>query len=125
VLGVRVVLGRDFIDSDGQPQAATTDGGPPEQRLPTYAIASQEFFQRRFAGDPAAMGKPVAKNGPILVGVLERGVELLFRPDKNIERKPDLWMAMRLSYGANRTGLYLRLMARLRGGVTLQRAQAQ
>ena len=62
---------------------------PPDQRLPTYAIVSQEFFQRHFGGDPAVLGKPVAKDGPILVGVLERGFELLFRPDKNIERRPD------------------------------------
>jgi putative ABC transport system permease protein len=127
-LGARVVLGRDFIDSDGQPQPATADGTPPplDQRLPVYAIASQEFFQRRFGGNPAALGKPIAKNGPILAGVLERGVELLFRPDKNIERKPDLWLALRLQYSESvRLGLYLRVIARLRPGVTLQRAQSQ
>jgi predicted permease len=127
-LGARVVLGRDFIDSDGQPQPAAADGTPPplDQRLPVYAIVSQEFFQRRFGGNPAALGKPIAKNGPILVGVLERGVELLFRPDKNIERKPDLWIALRLQYNENlRLGLYLRVIARLRPGVTLQRAQSQ
>ena len=35
----------------------------------------------------------------LLIGVLEPGVELLFRPDKNVERLPDLWIAMRLRYG--------------------------
>jgi putative ABC transport system permease protein len=128
VLGARVVLGRDFIDSDGQPQPTTADGAPPppDQILPIYAIASQEFFQRRFGGNPAALGKPIVKNGPILVGVLERGVELLFRSDKNIERRPDLWTALRLQYSENlRIGLYLRVIGRLRVGVTLQQAQAQ
>jgi predicted permease len=127
LLGVRIVLGRDFIDSDGQPQPTTADVAPPppDHRLPTYAIASQEFFQRRFGGNPAALGQPMVKNGPILVGVLERGVELLFRPDKDIERRPDLWLVQRLSYSSPRTGLFLRLIARLRTGVTLQRAQAQ
>lgn len=67
----------------------------------------------------------MVKNGPILVGVVERGVELLFRPDKNIERRPDLWTAFRLSPAASRIGLFLRPIARLRPGVTLQRAQAQ
>jgi len=124
-LGARVVLGRDFIDSDAQ--TAVGDGAaPPPYQLPLYAIASQEFFQRRFGGNPAALGKPIVKNGPILVGVLERGLELLFRPDNNVERKPDLWMAMRLQYSENvRTGLFLRVIARLRPGVTLQRAQSQ
>ena len=103
-------MGRDFIDSDGQPQPTTADGAPPppDQRLPIYAIASQEFFQRRFGGNPAALGQPIVKNGPILVGVVERGVELLFRPDKNIERRPDLWMALRLSLERLPAGLFLR-----------------
>ena len=72
MLGVRVILGRDFIDSDGLPQPPTADGAPPppDQRLPTYAIASQEFFQRRFGSNPASLGQPIVKNGPILVGVV-------------------------------------------------------
>jgi predicted permease len=127
-LGARVVLGRDFVDSDSQTQSsASADGGltPPTQS-PIYAIASEEFFQRRFGGNPAALGQPIVKNGPILVGVLEPGVELLFRPDNNVERKPDLWMAMRLEYSESvRTGLFLRVIARLRPGVALQRAQSQ
>ncbi len=127
LLGVRVTLGRDFIESDGQPQPPGPNGAPPppDQRLPTYAIASQEFFQRRLGGNPAALGQPVVKNGPILVGVVERGVELLFRPDKNIEQRPDLWMAGRLDYNTPRTSLGWRVIARLRDGVTIQRAQAQ
>lgn len=128
MLGVRVVLGRDFNDNDAQPDPPTADGVPlpPDQRLPIYAIASQEYFQRSLGGNPAMLGKPVVKNGPILVGVLEPGVELLFRPDKNIERKPDLWISLRLAYSeTNRIGLFLRPIARLRPGVTLQSAQSQ
>jgi predicted permease len=127
MLGVRVVMGRDFIDTDSQSQPAAADGGPPppDQRLPTYAIVSQEYFQRRFGGNPAMLGQPIVKNGPVLVGVLEPGVELLFRPDKDVERRPDLWMARRARYGEPRIGLYLRLIARLRRGVTIQQAQAQ
>lgn len=127
LLGGRIVLGRDFLDSDGQPQPATADGGPPppDQRLPVYAIVSYEYFQRRFGGNSAALGKPVTKNGPILAGVLERGFELLFRPDKNMERTPDLWTAARLNYNEPRVAVSLRLIARLKDGVSLERAQAQ
>jgi len=127
VLGPRVVLGRDFMDSDGQAQPNSEDGAPPppDRRLPTYAIVSQEFFQRIFGGNPAKLGQPLGRNGPILVGVLQRGFELLFRPDKDIERRPDLYLALRLSYGAPRVGIYLRLIGRLRPGATLQRAQSQ
>jgi len=127
LLGARVVLGRDFIESDGQAQPNSEDGAPPppDWRLPTYAIVSQEFFQRRFGGDPAMLGQPIGKNGPILVGVLQRRVELLFRPDKDIEKRPDLYLALRLSYGAPRVRIFLRLIGRLRPGATLQVAQAQ
>ncbi len=127
MLGVRVILGRDFIESDSQPQPQGANGAPPppDQRLPTYAIASQEFFQRRFGGRPASLGQPVVKNGPVLVGVVESGVDLLFRPDKNIEQRPDLWMAGRLNYGSSRIALGWRVIGRLRNGATIQRAQAQ
>ena len=127
-LGARVILGRDFIDSDQLPQPAPVDGGPLplDRRLPTYAIASQEYFERRFGGNPAALGRPVVKNGPVLVGVVERGVELLFRPEHNIERKPDLWLAQRIANVPDaRIALFMRVIARLRPGVALQRAQAQ
>jgi putative ABC transport system permease protein len=127
LLGVRIVLGRDFAESDGLPQPPGPNGAPlpPDQRLPVFAIASQEFFQRRFGGDPASLGRPAVKNGPILVGVAERGVELLFRPDKNIEQRPDLWYAGRLDYNTPRSSLGWRLIGRLRPGVTVQRVQAQ
>lgn len=90
VLGVRIVLGRDFIDSDGLPQPVAADGAlpPPGQRPPTYAIVSQEFFQRHFGGNPAMLGKPLAKGGAIMVGVLERGFELLFRRTRTSSAGP-------------------------------------
>ena len=128
LLGARVVLGRDFTAADAQPDPAAADGAPPPpgQRQPTYAIASHEWFARRFGANPAALGQPIAKNGPILVGVLEPGVELLFLPDKNVERHPDLWLAQRMAYDERaRLGLFLRVLGRLRPGVTLQRAESQ
>jgi predicted permease len=126
-LGARVVLGRDFIDSDGLPEPEDPSGVlESAKRLPTYAIASQEFFQRRFGGNPAFLGQPIVKNGPILIGVMERGVELLFRPDKEVEPRPDLWLAWRLHYSEKgRSSHYLRVIARLRPGVTLERAQSE
>jgi len=127
VLGARVILGRDFIDSDQAPQPAPPNGQPPapNQQLPQYGIISYAYFQREFGGNPSILGKPVAKGGAIVVGVLEPGVELLFRPDKNIEQKPDIWQAQRVVPGEPRVVLRWRAIARLRPGVTLARAQAQ
>ncbi len=47
VLGVAPALGRDFLASDDQPSAQAT------------AILSNSFWKRRFAGDPAIIGKSV------------------------------------------------------------------
>ncbi len=128
LLGAHVILGRDFNEGDGSPQPAAANGAttPPGQTLPTMAILSQEYFQRRFGGNPAILGHPIAKNSnTIVVGVVQRGVELLFRPDKNMERKPEVWTAARLTPGGPRIVLSWRLIARLRPGVSLARAQAQ
>jgi hypothetical protein len=127
VLGARVILGRDFVESDALPQPVGPNGqpAPPNRQLPLYGIISHEFFERRFGANPAALGQPVAKGGAIIVGVLGPRVELLFPPDKNIERKPDLWVAARVAPGGPRIVVQWRVIARLRPGVTVQQAQAQ
>ena len=127
VLGARIVAGRDFDERDTAPQPQPADGAalPPSQRLPTYAIVSYELFQRRFGGNRAILGQPIAKNGPVLVGVLQPNFELLFLPEKNMEPRPDIWFASRQSPGSPRILLSQRVIAKLRPGVTLERAQAQ
>jgi predicted permease len=127
VLGARVILGRDFVDSDAQPQPTLPNGQPVpvSPQLPAYGIVSYEYFQRRLSGNPAILGKPIARGGAIIVGVLEPGVELFFRPDKNIEQKPDLWIATRLVPGEPRIVLRWRVIARLRPGAAIVRAQSQ
>ena len=130
LLGAKVVAGRDFDDSDGQPQApqaAAAPGAPQPPPLPLIAIVSYEYWQRRFGRSTEIFGKPMSGNrGPVIVGVLEPGFELLFPPDANQERVPDIWFANRIAYdNANRNQVFLRLIGRLKPGVTVDRAQAQ
>src|SRR5579872_353898 len=127
VLGARVILGRDFADSDAEPQPTGPNGqpGPPDRQLAVYGIISHEAFERRFGGNPAVLGQPIAKGGAIIVGVLEPGFELLFPPDKNIEQKPDLWIAARVAPGGPRIVVQWRVIARLRPGATIEQAQSQ
>ena len=68
VLGVHVARGRSFTDADGRPSEA-----PP-------VIVTWPLFQRRFGGDPAALGARVVLDGvPVdLVGVLPPGFRLDF-----------------------------------------------
>ena len=134
VVGARIALGRDFVDGDGapplqspSPQLGSTNGPAPPP-LPAMVILSHEFWQRRYGGDTAILGKNLvagAPRGQIVVGVLAPRFELLFAPGDNMETVPDVWIANRLTYNnANRNMYGLRLIGRLKPGVALARAQA-
>ena len=138
LMGAKIAYGRDFNDSDGLPQPAPPAGGgagaapaggpPPPPPLPLMAILSYEYFQRRYGGDPSVIGQTIRANGPFrpqIVGVLAPGLELYFPPSVNEEAKPEIWVANRLNYdNANRNGVSIRAIARLKDGVTIERAQA-
>ena len=134
LMGARIESGRDFQDSDGLPppvlpQAGTSPGGPPPTELPTFAILSHGYFERRFGGNPSAVGQPLPiPGGPsaIVAGVLSPGFELLFPPEANVERFPDIWFAARIPYDtANRNDVQWRAIGRMKQGVTIELAQAE
>ena len=131
LLGARVILGRDFTEQDGIPQAAPPAGppgaAPAAPPVPTSVIISYEYWQRRYGGSRDVLGKTVDAGGNAaqIVGVLEPGIELLFPPDANVERLPDLWNAARIPYDpANRNDVQWRVIGRLRPGATIEQAQA-
>src|SRR6185503_18637585 len=127
LLGQRVVLGRDFQDADGipQPLSSTPQFDAVTAPVPTFAILSHEYWQRRYGGDRTVIGQRLpAGPRPEIVGVLAPGLELLLPPQTNVERRPDIWIANRLTYdNANRNTFGLRPIGRLREGATLERAQ--
>jgi predicted permease len=131
LVGARIAVGRDFDDSEGQPQPAPPTGAAtaaaPPPRLPTIAILSYEYWQRRYGGNRAVLGHAMlnnAPNSPQVVGVLAPGFELLFPPDGNIERRPDVWIAARLRYdNAQRNTFFLRGIGRLKPNATLDKAR--
>src|SRR5262249_49749371 len=104
LLGVPVLLGRDFQESDGTPQPAPPQGpprtsppgpasppaGPPSPPpLPQFVILSHEFWMRRFGGDPRVVNQAIDLGPgprPIVVGVLPPGVQLYFPARTNMER---------------------------------------
>ena len=130
MMGGRIVLGRDFIESDGTPQPVPPPNQPPgapaPPRLPVSAVLSYSYFQHRYGGDPSALGRTLFTGGPVVVGVLAPGFELLFPPDANMEQSPDYWVAGRLGYDpAQRNNVSWRVIGRLKPSVTLERAQAE
>ena len=136
LLGIRIAFGRDFEEADGiaqpprpQPQAGSSLGATVPPRLPSIVILSYEYFQRRFGGNTAILGRGMLNGGtagPQIVGVVAPGVELLFPPNQNIERFPEIWFAARLPYDtANRDQVALRVIGRLKEGARLENAQAE
>jgi putative ABC transport system permease protein len=129
MMGASIAVGRDFSESDGLPQpapagAAAQPGPPP---LPQMAILSYAYWQRRFGGRADIVGRPMpgVRQNMQIVGVLKPGFELLFPPDVTEEHRPDVWFANRLAYdNANRNGVSLRAIGRLKDGVSIERAQS-
>jgi len=134
LMGAQIAMGRDFTETDGQPQPAPATGTPPGQaaagppQLPRMAILSHAYWQRRFGGNPSIVGRPMpgaGQGGTQIVGVLKPGFELLFPPDANLEQRPDVWFANRLAYdNADRNGVSLRAIGRLNEGITREQAQS-
>ena len=140
VLRARILLGRNFNASDATPlppppQAASgapppapavgPDGQPP---LVASWILSYGFWQRRYGGDRNVIGKMVdVGNGRAeIIGVLAPEFELLFPPSTDVERNPDIYTALRIDFAtASRTNVFLRMVGRLKPGVTMPQAQQQ
>jgi len=92
-------------------------------------VISHEFWQRRYSAGPQVIGRKIslgAGNPGQIVGVLAPGFELLFPPKANIERAPAVWGAARLDFqNSNRNNVFLRVVARMKPGVTRQQTQSQ
>jgi len=111
LLGVRALLGRTFSAEEDRP------GG---ERV---VVLDHGFWQRRFAGDPAILGRTLRLDGEAftVIGVMPAN----FR-DRPLFGTSDLWtpLAFDANQRANRGGNFLRSIARLKPGVTLPRAAA-
>ena len=115
-LGVRPVLGRTFV--------------PEEDKTPNthpVVVFSHNFWQRRFAGDPAILGQPITLNGRsfTVIGVGPpgfRGTE----PYLNLDLFVPLMMQSAVTSGdrlSPRGNSWLEVMVMLKPGVAHDRAQ--
>lgn len=109
LLGVRPILGRDFLPSDVHPGAEPV------------VILRHDVWNRRFAADPAIVGRTVRVDGrpALVIGVMPEGFSF---PDD-----PDLWMPLIPSAAAlKRDTFYAQYgYARLGDEVDLERARAE
>ncbi|HEX6497395.1 MAG TPA: ABC transporter permease [Acidobacteriaceae bacterium] len=118
VLGVAAVRGRTFEGGDGKELAASPS-----------VLISENYWQRRFAGDPSILGKVVRLNGAAftIIGITPHdfvGTSVI---------TPDFWVPLNLLplVHPNDNGLRdrenqcCRLYARLAPGVSIRQAQAE
>lgn len=110
LLGVEPALGRTFLANEDQPG---------QHRV---VVLSDALWQRRFNSDPSIVNRNIILNGEsfTVVGVMPRG---FFYP----LRETELWIpwAMEPEQASGRGDHYLRLVARLKTGATLQQANAE
>jgi len=105
ILGARAAAGRLFTDAEDR------EGGP------NVMVLSHAFWRQYFGGDSSIVGKPVTMNASTytVVGVTQPGF--------GIYDPVDVWFPMRFT-AQHRVapGRYLRGVARLAPGVSLERA---
>ena len=111
LLGVNPLRGRGFLPEDDRPDAGRV------------AILSHGLWQRDFAGDPGVLGKTVTLEGAsyTVVGIMPAGFQY---PNKLI----DVWTPIEREIDAKnmhwRGSHYLRVVGRLKPGVSLEQASA-
>ena len=111
-LGVKPALGRDFrVDED-------------RAGVPRVVILSDALWQRRFGGDPAVIGKSISIGGTAMtvVGVMPKDFDDVAMTGAQIWRV--LGYATTDAF-ACRTCRHLRMIARLKDGVSVERTQTE
>jgi len=109
ILGVAPALGRTFLPNEDQPGQEHV------------VVLSDALWKRRFNRDPSIINRNIALNGETftVVGVMPRG---FFFP----LRETELWTpwAMEPDQASGRGDHYLGIVARLKTGVNIERANA-
>jgi predicted permease len=114
VLGVNPLLGRALIEADDNPASAQP-----------ASVISYEYWRRRFCGDPNVIGLriTVGETALTIVGVMPPGFF-----GYEVGSRPELWWPIKAINDPNlsqNTSWWLRVLGRLRPGVSAAQAQAE
>jgi predicted permease len=110
MLGIAPILGRGFTDADDQPSA------------PPTLLLSNGFWKRRFGGDPTIIGRQIILDETpcVVIGVMPADLYFPYRDTQ-------FWGPTRFrpeDY-ADRSDNYLQVIARLRPGISMERARSE
>ena len=114
VLGAESALGRTFRAEDSAPGARPT------------ILLGWDLFQRRFGADPSIVGRQILVNGEstTVIGVMPEGFRLLLPPDSSVPDHLQAWSPFWPDLeGGPRQNLFLRVVGRMRPGVTVAEAR--
>ena len=113
LLGVKPALGRDFLPEEAEPGKATV------------ALIGYGLWQRRYAGDPHILGQAVTLEGRTctIIGVLPAWLKY---PGLNVPPAgAEVWIPLLpLPSEMNRSFANMRIIGKLKPGVSLTQAQA-
>jgi putative ABC transport system permease protein len=113
VLGVAPIIGRNFEPADDLHNG------------PRVVILSDALWHRRFASDPAIIGRQITLDGDLytVIGIMPAGFENVLAPSAQI------WAPLQydpsLPPDSREWGHHLRMIGRLRAGVTREQARSE
>jgi putative ABC transport system permease protein len=115
-LGVPALAGRTFAAEEGP------------KGHDAVAVLGFNLWQRRFAGDPGVLGRPIQINGRAItvIGIMPADARLFLKRWSLTGKPADLWMPFAFTEEQRQPrGRYMSAIARLKAGVPLTEAQAQ
>lgn len=116
MFGITPLLGRNFRPEENEPGAQSV------------ALLSHAFWQRRFGGDPAVLGRAIVLNGrpSTIVGVLPEWFDGAAAAGIARRTRPEVWVPLTLvEAGAMRSVPAFDVHARLKPGATRAGAQSE
>ena len=114
VLGLPPLAGRGFRADDERPGAHRV------------AVLSEPLWRRRFGGDPAIVGQSITLNGERydVIGVMPRAFREVGTPQMSAAEGPQIFVPLVIDPARDNRGNHvMRVVGRLRAGVSLDRAR--
>jgi putative ABC transport system permease protein len=126
LLGVNPMLGRGFSVEDGSHSVQSS----PQQAKSGVVVLSYGLWKSKFAGDPDIVGKTVALNGAsnTVIGVTGPDFDWYVSEFSVTHQRPLIWAVLDTPpdwHDHSKVGRFLRVVARVKPGVSLAQAQSQ